>query len=143
MLAPEQIDENLLAPCGMNCLLCYKHLGKNPCAGCFSGEQNKPNSCRSCTIRSCAVEKGLRYCAQCAKFPCRQIQALDKSYRTRYGVSLIDALNGAVRDGVASILREQVSRYTCPDCGGLISLHDGDCSNCKKQYPMGRARGRG
>ena len=142
MLVPEQMNESLLAPCGMNCLLCYKHLGAKPCPGCFCGDENKPNSCRSCKIRDCALAKGLRHCARCADFPCGQINLLDKSYRTRYGISLIEAGKVAVRDGIKTFLQGQIAQYTCPACGGLISMHDGDCSNCKKQYSLGKGRER-
>ena len=31
----EKMDTAMFAPCGMNCLVCYKHCyHKKPCAGC-------------------------------------------------------------------------------------------------------------
>jgi len=30
MKAPEEIDVGMLAPCGLNCMLCYRRLGKDP-----------------------------------------------------------------------------------------------------------------
>lgn len=35
----EKIDTVMFAPCGMNCLVCYKHCyHKKPCAGCLNSE---------------------------------------------------------------------------------------------------------
>lgn len=130
-----------LAPCGMNCQLCYQHLKKKPCLGCRAHSENMPASCRACEIRSCADRQDI-YCFQCEEFPCKRIKALDKSYRTRYGVSLTEWGKMAEKQGVEAFLQEQLAQYTC-ECGGLISIHDGDCSKCGKQYPLGRAKNPG
>lgn len=31
---------------------------------------------------------------------------------------------------MAAFRAAQVARWTCPHCGGAISLHDGVCSDC-------------
>ncbi len=129
---------SMLAPCGMNCAVCYKHLGKNPCQGCNAQDDAKPERCRKCAIKSCVEERNVENCRDCDSFGCKQIKNLDKSYRNRYGVSLIE--NGLwVREhSVAEFMIEQCRIYTCPVCGGVISLHDGDCCECGAQYPLGR-----
>ena len=33
MKMPDKIDSKLLAPCGINCIICEKY--QNPCAGCL------------------------------------------------------------------------------------------------------------
>ena len=39
----ESIDTIMFAPCGMNCMVCYKHCyHKKPCAGCLNGDTGKP-----------------------------------------------------------------------------------------------------
>ena len=39
----DKIPETLLAPCGMNCLVCYVHLKeKKPCLGCRGQDEGKP-----------------------------------------------------------------------------------------------------
>jgi hypothetical protein len=45
-----------------------------PCAGCFADEP-EPTGCHAheCGIRACAVGKGVRSCAECADFPCDQL----------------------------------------------------------------------
>ncbi len=42
----DNIDTVMFAPCGMNCLVCYKHCRhKNSCAGCFNSDVGKPEHC--------------------------------------------------------------------------------------------------
>lgn len=139
MLSPVTIPVDFFAPCGMNCLVCYKQLGKKPCAGCLRGDENKPGSCRACKLRECTKSKGVRHCFSCAEFPCKRLRALDHSYRDRYGVSLVE-YGRAAACGIDEFLREQTALYTCADCGGLISLHDGVCSECGRKYQLGRNR---
>lgn len=43
MKMPEKIEPVMFAPCGMNCLVCYKHCyHKKPCTGCLKSDQGKP-----------------------------------------------------------------------------------------------------
>ena len=89
MHMPDAIPENMFAPCGMNCMVCYKHCtvckSVRPCAGCLNGDEGKPRHCRACAIRDCCREKGLRYCLECTAFPCRRLNRLEKklSYALR------------------------------------------------------------
>lgn len=129
---------HICAPCGMNCAVCYRHLGKKPCHGCNHACEAKPVSCKNCRIKNCAAEKGVRHCWMCEKFPCRRIKTLEKSYRTRYGVSLLENSRMVEEQGVAAFQAAQQKQYTCPACGGVISLHDGICSGCKAEHPQGR-----
>lgn len=132
--------EEMLAPCGINCAVCYKHLAKNPCEGCNNGSNFKPEHCRKCDMKRCAHEKGICFCWECDDFPCKRIKTLDRSYRLRYGVSLIEYSQMIRTQGAEAFLQKQQEQYTCPTCGGIISLHDGICSCCKAEYPMGRRR---
>src|SRR4030042_3165397 len=91
MNMPENIDKIMFAPCGMNCMVCYVHLKKKkPCSGCLCSDAGKPERCKFCEIKNCAQEKGFIYCFKCKTFPCKRIKNLEKSYQTRYQVSLID-----------------------------------------------------
>ena len=55
----EKMDTAMFAPCGMNCLVCYKHCyHKKPCAGCLNSDMGKPEHCRKCKIKDCT--KGIR-----------------------------------------------------------------------------------
>ncbi|WP_040195870.1 DUF3795 domain-containing protein [Candidatus Soleaferrea massiliensis] len=130
MKMPAHIDERMLAPCGMNCMVCYAHLKpKKACPGCLADDQDKPKSCRSCLIRECAQQRGLRLCAACGDFPCVSVKKLDKTYRKRYDVSLIACGRDALADLQGFLLKER-ERWSCQSCGGVLSLHDGWCSGC-------------
>lgn len=126
----EELETTLFAPCGMNCAVCYRYCNhKKPCKGCLKGDSGKPEHCRKCEIKSCTETKKYVYCFECAQYPCKMIQNLEKSY-LRYHVSLIDNSLFVKKHGIISFMREQKKKYTCPVCGGMISLHDGKCSEC-------------
>ncbi len=135
MKMPETIDPAMLAPCGMNCMVCYKHCyHKTPCPGCLAGDAGKPEHCRKCHIKDCVRDRGLSYCFQCPEFPCKSIRSLEKSYTARNGVSLVQSSLTAKERGIAALMALQRETYTCPECGGVISLHDAECSQCHRKY---------
>jgi len=132
---PDSIQNSMFAPCGMDCMVCYVHLKKKkPCGGCLSDPCNKPERCRQCNIKQCAQDRELVHCYNCNDFPCKSIKSLDKSYRSRYQASLIENGNTAQKKGVEALLRLDRSRYICT-CGGVISLHDKECSECGEKRP--------
>lgn len=132
MKMPDNIESAMLAPCGMNCLICYKHCNsKKACSGCLENDKGKPEHCRKCAIKDCVAEHGITRCYECYGFPCARIRAMEKSYLARYGISLIENGTAASREGVAAFMKDQLAVWTCPDCGGVISLHDALCSECK------------
>lgn len=131
MKMPPTIDTVFFAPCGMNCMVCYKHCYvKKPCAGCLPGDEGKPEHCRKCKMKDCVQKKGLTYCYECDTFPCKQIKNLEKSYNQRYGASLMENSLFVKEYGLTSFMKQQSERYICPSCGGVISLHDAECSEC-------------
>ena len=123
----ENIDTIMFAPCGMNCMVCYKHCyHKKPCAG-------KPEHCRKCAIKDCVRDKGLSYCFECSGYPCKKIKNLEKSYNKRYQASLMEN-SGFVRQyGLERFMEQQKEKYTCTKCGGIISIHDRECSECQEK----------
>lgn len=124
----------MFAPCGMNCVVCYKYCyHKKPCAGCLNSDLGKPEHCRNCAIKDCVRTRGLDYCFQCPEYPCKRLKYMEKSYQTRYQASLM-ANSAAVQAlGLEAFMAEQREKYTCPACGGIISLHDRACSQCQRQ----------
>lgn len=132
MKMPLKIENLMYAPCGMNCMVCYKQCySKKPCAGCLASDIGKPEHCRRCKIKECVKEKGLKYCYQCSEFPCKKIKNIEKSYTLRYGVSLIQNSRSVKEHGLTDFMEKQKTHYTCLQCGGIISLHDAECSECK------------
>ncbi len=108
MQMPDVIDPNLLAPCGMNCLVCYVHLReKKPCRGCRAMDGSQPGHCRVCKIKTCAAEREVAFCSDCPDFPCVVIRRLDRSYRQRYAVSLVEDARRRQVLGVEACLLEE------------------------------------
>ncbi|HWQ07058.1 MAG TPA: DUF3795 domain-containing protein [Feifaniaceae bacterium] len=142
MKAPSATELSYLAPCGINCLACSRHLDtkRPPCGGCLRGGSVTSTHCQSCRIKLCAFEQGLSGCFECEKLPCARIKTLEKRYREHYGYLILESCRLARQEGVEALLRRQLEQYTCPDCGGLIDLHYGVCSECKKQYSLGKER---
>ncbi len=128
----EAIETIMFAPCGMNCMVCYKHCySKKPCAGCLNSDKGKPEHCRKCRIKDCVGKQGVSYCYQCGEYPCKQITNLEKSYRTKYKTSLMQNSQFVKENGLNEFMKQQKERYTCPSCGGVISIHDLACSECQ------------
>ena len=140
MKPPEQIDERMLAPCGLNCLLCYRHLGKDPCPGCRAQGDAPDGYQRKCVMRVCVLERGYLTCASCAERPCKRMKTFAKRYRDGYGVDLNSDAELLLRLGAKALIERQIAAHTCPDCGHLIDMHYGRCSGCGKQYPIGKGR---
>ena len=137
MKMPEIIEPAMFAPCGMNCLVCYKHCyHKKPCQGCAKSDAGKPEHCRKCRIKDCVKTKGIAYCYECRDYPCRQIENLEKSYNVRYKASLMDNSRYVKESGLENFIEQQRAKYTCPKCGGVISLHDRECSECQEKMSL-------
>lgn len=134
MKMPEEIETIMFAPCGMNCMVCYKHCyHKKPCDGCLKSDKGKPEHCRRCKIKDCIREKGFSFCYECSDYPCRQIKYLEKSYNTRYNASLMEDSAFVKAYGLTAFMRQQKDRYACPVCNGIISIHDAECSECQRR----------
>lgn len=132
----EPIAPGMFAPCGMNCKVCYKHCyHRKPCVGCMENSQGKPEHCRKCKIKDCLKEKRLAYCYECGEFPCARIRNLEKSYNKRYNASLVENSRFVRQEGLSAFLERQKEKYTCPVCGGIISIHDFECSECQWKAP--------
>lgn len=124
----------MLAPCGMNCSVCYAHLRqRRTCQGCRGQEDSQPAYCRRCKIRNCALSRAVDFCFECASFPCTSIKQIDKRYRLRYQVSLIENGVHIQALGTRQFLIEENKKWTCRGCGGVVCLHDRACSACGKE----------
>jgi hypothetical protein len=125
------ISITMLAPYGMNCAVCYAHLRKKrTCPGSRGPEASQLNYCRRCPIRNCALSREIDFCFECLSFPCTLIKRMDKRYRVRYQVSLIENAIQIKTIGAKQFLREEKQKRTCLHCGGVISLHGRACSEC-------------
>jgi|WetSurMetagenome_2_1015567.scaffolds.fasta_scaffold02734_5 hypothetical protein len=126
-----------IAPCGINCGTCRAYLReRNKCSGCLSASGEKVNNCARCKIKNCEslAQTESKFCYDCPKFPCLTLRKIDKRYRVRYQTSLIQNLNIIRKNGIEEYLKDENSRWTCRDCGSVLSVHLHNCLKCGKKY---------
>jgi len=75
-----EINERLIAPCGLYCGWCPFYVFKPSeysCPGCRDREEE-------CVIRDCARDRGVELCTFCSEFPCeylyRMYRNMDKFF---------------------------------------------------------------
>ncbi len=127
------IRTTLIAPCGMNCHLCSAYSReKKACPGCRGDDSVKSITCVSCKIKNCKIlgQGKASYCFRCDSFPCDRLKHLDKRYRTKYGMSMIDNLMHIKKFGIQHFIRNEKERWTCPECSQLLCVHKPQCLSC-------------
>ncbi len=127
---------SLIAPCGMNCGICMAYLReKNKCPGCRGTDIKKPITRIKCRIKNCETfhEAKSKFCFQCERFPCDNLKHLDKRYRTKYNMSMIENLENIKNSGIRKFLSDEKIRWACSQCGGTICVHKGHCYSCGKK----------
>jgi hypothetical protein len=109
----------IIAPCGMNCNLCIAYLReKNKCPGC--NLQGNPDSdyFKKCSIKNCDIirDNKWKFCSpKCNKFPCQRLKSLDKRYKTKYGMSMIENLKFILEYGIRQFITREKQRWTKGD----------------------------
>jgi predicted RNA-binding Zn-ribbon protein involved in translation (DUF1610 family) len=131
------ISENLIAPCGMNCAICSRYLSyinklkKSQCPGC----KQKDRSCSYLFDKCTGINNNLKgksaFCFECNQYPCKQINRMDTRYKNSYKMSTKDNLEYIKKMGIGKFIDEQYEKYRCPNCGGLISIHNKKCFKCE------------
>jgi hypothetical protein len=56
--------------------------------------------------------------------------ALDKRYRERFHLSMLENLAFIKDQGTDAFLQKEEEKWQCPGCGGTISCHNGICFDC-------------
>ena len=114
MKTKPEIKYELIAPCGMDCAICYARLiRKTECPGCRGDDTSKSRSCINCIIARCDTlrETGSKYCSRkCERYPCRRLRDLDKRYRTKYHMSMIENLESIKGIGIRAFVRNEKVR---------------------------------
>lgn len=130
--------ETLIAPCGMNCSLCIayqfgeKDLNKRGfhrkyCPGCIPRGKNCTHMGHQCELLG---RGSVRFCYECQGYPCKRLKSLDKRYRSKYHMSMIDNLEVIKEHGTEGFLKKEEERWRCPKCGAVICCHNGLCLGC-------------
>lgn len=135
------IPTHLIAPCGMNCRLCWGYIReKNTCPGCRSikcQESPKSKYRTTCKIKNCEqlAKRNITYCsARCDRFPCDRLKHLDKRYRNKYGMSMIDNLKMIDEFGIRHFIRNEKEKWICSECSEMICVHKPTCLSCGYQW---------
>ena len=129
MTGTTHIPAEMMAPCGMNCGICSGFLrAKNRCVGCNYREPIQIGGCRKCMIKFCEHRpEGAGFCVACSRYPCRRLKDLDKRYRTKYGMSMLENLAAIQEMGLDRFMEVENTRWVCPECGAPICVHDRKC----------------
>jgi hypothetical protein len=150
-----EVEKDLLAPCGLYCGVCAMYLatrdnnekflkrlltvyqGKLPgademtiedlkCDGCLSG---KPSSfCSVCAIKACNRQKGYAGCHECDDFPCVHIEDFPMPVGKKV---ILRAIPHRKAHGTIQWVKDEASRYICPECGHKLFRGAKRCNVCK------------
>ncbi len=133
-------NKDLIAPCGMNCSLCIAYIfnkydlnkegfKRTYCSGCITRGKN----CTFALGKQCdLIANGkIRFCYECEKFPCESLKRLDKRYKTKYHLSMIDNLNNIKQNGIEEFIKKENYKWKCKTCKELVCCHNGLCLNCQ------------
>ena len=141
MLQNKFIKE-LIAPCGMNCGICKAYLAFTHNV---PRQRGKVTHCIGCRPRAknCYIKRGcpklrknhIQSCQECGEMPCKHLAHLDKRYRERYGMSMVENIKELKAEGMEEFLKNQQEKYRCPNCGDPVCVHDGKCYNCGYTKP--------
>lgn len=131
------MNEELIAPCGMNCTICsgflaYQHDVKSKgirmpyCAGCRPRKKQCAFLKKGCKL---LLADKVRYCYECGDFLCTRLEHLDERYKTNFGMSMIENLEYIRDNGIDKFLQKEQENWQCSECGGVICLdtHDIPC----------------
>ncbi|QRN83839.1 DUF3795 domain-containing protein [Chloroflexota bacterium] len=149
----ENLRGDLIAPCGMNCALCVAYqfqqhdinqfgFHRKYCPGCLPRGKNCLHMGDNCELLR---DGRVRFCFECPDFPCKRLKTLDKRYRTKYHLSMIENLTHIRENGLSAFLMNEAMKWTCEKCNAsLICCHNGLCLTCdlevlihKKQFRWG------
>jgi hypothetical protein len=132
------MDTSLIAPCGMNCGLCSAYLAY---ANELPRARGKISHCPGCRPRNkqCAYIKGqcsllrnnkIDFCFECKNFPCERLKKINNRYNINYSFDFIENLIFIKKNGIEKFVKMQNKKYKCPNCDGMISVHNGKCFKC-------------
>lgn len=91
-------------------------------------------------IKDCIRNSGFSYCFECSDYPCKLITNLEKSYNKRYQASLMENSEYMRQYGLEAFAQQQEKKYTCSKCGGIISIHDRECSEVSRKIEANNSR---
>ena len=125
------MNSRLIAPCGMNCSICMAYLReKNKCPGCRGSDINKQKSVLKCRIKNCNERNNSGFCFSCDIFPCAKLKHLDKRYRTKYAMSMIENLEDIKKSGIRKFVIMEKNKWIRED--KIFCVHNKEYHTLKK-----------
>ena len=105
---------------------------KNKCPGCRVNDTNKPITRIKCKIKNCKFfqKSKARFCFECEKIPCDNLKHLDKRYRIKYAMSMIENLGNIKEHGIRNFVKNETVKWACSECNGTICVHNRKCYTC-------------
>ena len=97
--------------------------------------ENKPVYCRKCIIKNCKIlkQEEMQFCSdKCDKYPCRRLKDLDKRYKIKYKMSMIENLENIRELGIRNFLKKENEKWKCKECDSILCVHRNFCLNCGK-----------
>lgn len=133
-----EMEEKLIAPCGMNCAICSRYLAlRNDirskvirmayCSGCRQRDKKCAFLKKKCQL---ILNGKVKYCYECQDFPCERLRRIDQRYQTFFRMSMIRNLEYIKENGIQQFLKTEEEKWKCPECGQVICCHNGICFNC-------------
>jgi hypothetical protein len=132
------IADKLIAPCGINCAVCSRHLAyrnnltHSQCIGCRPGNRKCTYLFAKCAGTNNTATGDRGFCYECEHYPCDHLNRVDARYRKNYPISIIENLEYINRFGLRQFIEKQYEKHHCSRCGGLISIHNRKCFACDK-----------
>jgi hypothetical protein len=86
----------------------------------------------ACGIKMCdkLAASGGDFCFACESLPCARLKRLDKRYREKYGMSMLENLERIRERGLDDFVAWERERWACTSCGCVVSVHRDDCAFC-------------
>ena len=72
----------------------------------------------------------VKYCYQCDNFPFDKLLHIEKGYKDNYKISFIENLEYIKEHGIEWFLEKEKKKRKYPECGGVVSCHNGICFDC-------------
>jgi hypothetical protein len=99
------------------------------CGGCKSNTVYA--GCRTCSLRDCAIKKGVEHCIDCTDYPCKMYSKWQSASKILPHVREAAISLEAIKcDGAGPWLAAQKKRWSCPDCGSPFSWYAQKCFDC-------------
>jgi hypothetical protein len=144
-----ELDRKLAAVCGLYCEACSLYIAttEDPerlktlatrlqlseetikCYGCRSNKRGL--YCEKCKMFACAVERGIDFCIECAKYPCDDLKQFQSAMPHR--LELWADLERIRSIGYKQSLKEIRENYACPRCQIINSAYDLKCRKCGEE----------